>query len=158
MNIFRLAGDMSHVVSIFILLLRLIAKKNANGEAVGVDLHLVQAGARRGVNSHSTQRLASSLLLPRQAYLPATPFPVTPSPFFPPRCPFVRARHLAQDAGALSHRLHHALPRPLHHLLLTLQQVQGTGWYALSPRCAAAGSCRHCLSPLALAARVIANA
>ena len=31
MNIFRLAGDMSHVVSIFILLLRLIAKKNANG-------------------------------------------------------------------------------------------------------------------------------
>jgi ER lumen protein retaining receptor len=31
MNIFRLAGDMSHVVSIFLLLLRLIAKKNANG-------------------------------------------------------------------------------------------------------------------------------
>ena len=34
MNIFRLAGDLSHVLSIFILLLRLVAKKNANGEAV----------------------------------------------------------------------------------------------------------------------------
>ena len=32
MNIFRLAGDLSHVLSIFILLLRLVAKKQANGK------------------------------------------------------------------------------------------------------------------------------
>ena len=31
MNIFRLAGDLSHVISIFILLLRLVAKRQANG-------------------------------------------------------------------------------------------------------------------------------
>lgn len=31
MNIFRLAGDMSHVFSIIILLLRLKVAKNANG-------------------------------------------------------------------------------------------------------------------------------
>jgi ER lumen protein retaining receptor len=32
MNVFRLAGDMSHVVSIFILLLRLLASKQATGK------------------------------------------------------------------------------------------------------------------------------
>jgi len=32
MNIFRLAGDMSHVASILILMLRLIGSKQANGE------------------------------------------------------------------------------------------------------------------------------
>ena len=31
MNVFRLAGDMSHVVSIFLLILKLIATKNAQG-------------------------------------------------------------------------------------------------------------------------------
>jgi len=31
MNIFRLAGDMSHVASILILMLRLIGSKQANG-------------------------------------------------------------------------------------------------------------------------------
>ena len=31
MNLFRLAGDLSHVISIFILLLRLVAKRQANG-------------------------------------------------------------------------------------------------------------------------------
>jgi hypothetical protein len=34
MNIFRLAGDMSHVFSIIILLLRLKVAKNANGACV----------------------------------------------------------------------------------------------------------------------------
>jgi hypothetical protein len=31
MNLFRLAGDMSHVMSIFILMLRLIVSKQATG-------------------------------------------------------------------------------------------------------------------------------
>ena len=34
MNIFRLAGDMSHVFSIIVLLLRLRVAKNAQGENV----------------------------------------------------------------------------------------------------------------------------
>lgn len=34
MNIFRLAGDMSHVFSIILLLLRLQVAKNANGEYI----------------------------------------------------------------------------------------------------------------------------
>jgi hypothetical protein len=36
MNIFRLAGDMSHVASILILMLRLIGSKQANG-ALGTE-------------------------------------------------------------------------------------------------------------------------
>ena len=35
MNIFRLAGDMSHVFSIIVLLLRLRVAKNAQGETRG---------------------------------------------------------------------------------------------------------------------------
>ena len=35
MNIFRLCGDMSHVFSIIVLLLRLRVAKNASGELVG---------------------------------------------------------------------------------------------------------------------------
>jgi hypothetical protein len=42
MNIFRLCGDMSHLFSIIVLLLRLRVAKNASGEFV-----LVAAGERR---------------------------------------------------------------------------------------------------------------
>ena len=40
MNIFRLAGDLSHVLSIFILLLRLVAKKQANGKPLSRFSHV----------------------------------------------------------------------------------------------------------------------
>ena len=39
MNIFRLAGDMSHVFSILVLLLRLRVAKNAQGKVVSKRKH-----------------------------------------------------------------------------------------------------------------------
>ncbi len=36
MNIFRLAGDMSHLASFFFLIKRLIDKKNANGAPLSI--------------------------------------------------------------------------------------------------------------------------
>jgi len=42
MNLFRLAGDMTHVLSILVLLLRLQAAKNANGISLKTqELYLV---------------------------------------------------------------------------------------------------------------------
>ncbi len=57
MNLFRLAGDMTHVLSILVLLLRLQAAKNANGISLKTqELYLVRA------QSHSFACLLTLLL------------------------------------------------------------------------------------------------
>jgi hypothetical protein len=58
MNLFRLAGDMSHVFSIIVLLLRLRVVKNASGK---LGHHTIRAPALCSANSNLTYLLTISI-------------------------------------------------------------------------------------------------
>ena len=101
MNIFRLCGDMSHVFSILVLLLRLRVAKNAQGEPMGWKCCVARQVPLVNLGSNSIHN---------QLRYHAHPF------FGLSHC-----RNLGSHPWALSARVRHSLSRLIYDILLCLQ-------------------------------------
>lgn len=119
MNLFRLAGDMSHLLSVLVLLLKIRATKSCRGAGRG---WWRRAG---GLQANGATR--------RCAGRPGTAAAAAAARAGVDRrsvgCLRLPARHLAQDAGAVRPRICHALPGPLLlvHLAVSIGCRQGAG-------------------------------
>lgn len=97
MNIFRFAGDMSHLLSIMVLLLKIRATKSCRGE---VDPQVEERGRTRSCCCNG--RRDRGLFAMCGAGVP--PISSTPSRFS------MRCRHFAQDTGAVCTCVYLPLP------------------------------------------------